>query len=692
MSQNRRMLKQRLRLALATAGVVGLCVAPARALSLGAGSGRAVLGQSLDFAIAVQLNADEALAADCLQAEVMLGDRSLLPSQLQVHVDAIAPNLARVRVMSSVAVDEPVVALVLTAACGPPAARRYVVFADPPVSTAPFVPVPDGVESAAQSGWPSEKSAPLGSAAERRNRGTAVTESVPVPAGAWRSVALRQPAAGASANRRARTIAPSKAQSGVSAAPKQSVRRMRTAAAGLARLRVDIAEPILAIGGAVDDALQAVAQATAAARQAASAASAAADRIAALERTIDQMRGEVQSSRSQVASLHGQLARADAPAAGWVLGAAAAALALLATWLGLRLAAQRRSHESAWQSATSDAQLASSAVDAAQRPPTAAMAFVHSDLDAGQIGAPKTRPAPAWPPPAPADGWAPSEPHDAERSRQQHASSEPQKHPAEQHEEASSAKPAPANQLPAQVTVVHAPLGRDEQHAARAVSIDELLDLEQQAEFFVVLGQDDAAVELLVDHLRHTGGASPLPYLKLLEIHSRRGERSDYERMRARFNHRFNAYAPEWEVDLHSGRSLSDYPGVLASLEQAWSRPLESMSQLEGMVFHKSQGALFELPAYRELLFLYALSRDLVDRESAQTGEVDLLLPLPDGADFSITSPMPFMDLGRATQQSSNNPVAALKASVDLDLSLGGERQSSIFDPLQETPTNLRTR
>ena len=46
-----------------------------------------------------------------------------------------------------------------------------------------------------------------------------------------------------------------------------------------------------------------------------------------------------------------------------------------------------------------------------------------------------------------------------------------------------------------------------------------------------MLGQDEAAIDLLVEHLRQSGGGSPLPYLKLLEIHRRRDERRDYERI-----------------------------------------------------------------------------------------------------------------------------------------------------------------
>jgi hypothetical protein len=97
----------------------------------------------------------------------------------------------------------------------------------------------------------------------------------------------------------------------------------------------------------------------------------------------------------------------------------------------------------------------------------------------------------------------------------------------------------------------------------RPVSVDELIDLEQQAEFFLVLGEEDAAIDLLMVHLRSTGGISPLPYLKLLEIYRRRQDRESYERMRKRFDRRFNAVAPEWDTDLERGRELQDYPAVL---------------------------------------------------------------------------------------------------------------------------------
>ncbi|MDE2297996.1 MAG: hypothetical protein KGK18_07495, partial [Burkholderiales bacterium] len=167
----------------------------------------------------------------------------------------------------------------------------------------------------------------------------------------------------------------------------------------------------------------------------------------------------------------------------------------------------------------------------------------------------------------------------------------------------------------------------------RELSVDELIDLEQQAEFFIVLGQDDAAIELLMSHVRSDGGISPLPYLKLLEIYRRRGNHEAYQRIRERFNRRFNAYAPDWESDLQQGRVLADYPEIIARLQELWSAPVRVMETLDGSLFRRNQSdETFDLPAYRELLFLYSIAHDLAEHGTPRArGEVDLLLPL--GAD-----------------------------------------------------------
>ncbi|MBC7955708.1 MAG: hypothetical protein H7Y33_07560, partial [Cytophagales bacterium] len=193
----------------------------------------------------------------------------------------------------------------------------------------------------------------------------------------------------------------------------------------------------------------------------------------------------------------------------------------------------------------------------------------------------------------------------------------------------------------------------------RPMSAEELIDLEQQAEFFVVLGQDDAAIDLLMGHVRSTGGVSPLPYLKLLEIYRRRGEREPYDRIRERFNRRFNAYAPEWDVDPELGLSLEGYPEVMSRLQNAWNRPSQAMELLDASLFRRDAGPTFDVPAYRELLFLYGTARDLAERDFGPDG-VDFLLPLGDPEASTYTTVL-------AT--GSEPPAAPATFSIDLDVS-----------------------
>ncbi|HEX4509998.1 MAG TPA: hypothetical protein VH328_07970, partial [Burkholderiaceae bacterium] len=157
---------------------------------------------------------------------------------------------------------------------------------------------------------------------------------------------------------------------------------------------------------------------------------------------------------------------------------------------------------------------------------------------------------------------------------------------------------------------------------------------EQQADFFVALGQEDAAVDLLTSHIRVAGMMSPLPYAKLLELHQRLDEPEAYERVRERFQRRFNAAAPDWESGPDSGRTLDAYADAVTRLQVVWKAPADAMVLLQSLLFRRDAAdELFDLPAYRDVLLLFSVARDLTQHPGAEVPElVDVFLPIGDVA------------------------------------------------------------
>ncbi|MGE4239104.1 hypothetical protein [Ramlibacter sp.] len=106
------------------------------ALSVGALQGATIVGRPLDVSAPVQFDARDANDA-CLRADVFYGDARVPSSSVQVHLQRRANGDAGVRVVSSKAVDEPVVTVVVNAGCqGTTVSRRFELLADAPVAAA----------------------------------------------------------------------------------------------------------------------------------------------------------------------------------------------------------------------------------------------------------------------------------------------------------------------------------------------------------------------------------------------------------------------------------------------------------------------------------------------------------------------------------------------------------------------------
>lgn len=157
---------------------------------------------------------------------------------------------------------------------------------------------------------------------------------------------------------------------------------------------------------------------------------------------------------------------------------------------------------------------------------------------------------------------------------------------------------------------------------------DELLDLQQQVDFLQLLGQHDAAADLLASRLAR-GNAGAMPYLLLMELCQQRGEQGLFAELAKQFELRLRTQAPAWSTSLSRGRPLDASPSVIAHLQVVWSDPGSAMHMLRELLARGAGPGVpyFELPAYRDLLMLFSVARDLYEA-GLRGDQVDLMLPI----------------------------------------------------------------
>ena len=666
------MTKSKRVLATALAGTTLLFASGAsHGLGFGKPVSRAILGDTLWITVPLRLEVGEEITDECLAAEVFFGDDKVAASAVSASLMSGPGDERILRVSTTALVSEPIVTVYMAAGCQARITRKFIAFADPPVLNQPnlasgkaadvaeavsmaSMPVPNMVSapsalSAAAQPVPrleGRETSVRRSGSGKRSKALAGAPIMTVATVATDILQTERPSKRAKASS-GRKVASSKHQARHQAPVLAKLPAKAPVDAG-GRLELDpvgadaMFTPALRMSSTLGSAMPADDQsANVQARRSAAAAIWLAlnatpeqmardqQRLRELEQRLAQLKQEGEHVQANGVALQTQVKQAQdrtrTGQASWLFGLLALAGVGAALYLWRQLREEKKRTEAWWQSENQ-------AMDQAPLHAASVPAPVEtSERSASSESASVIAPSAVQLMPEPVPPTAPA--------------------PIRQEAVVASARP------------------HDGTHN---VSVEELIDLERQAEFFAVLGQDDAAIGLLEGHVQHTRGGSPLPFLKLLEAYHRVGQRADFDRVGADFKQRFEALPPDWDADQQQGRSLADYPDMVASLQTMWMTPRDAMLTLDKTLTNPEPGSvIFDLPAYRELLFLYAVARDLSERDVQDRSSVDLLLPV---LDTSFREPpnrakeSARADSLMSTRPNKAMPQAAPKIEIDLPL------------------------
>ncbi len=599
------------------------------ALTLGRSQGVAWVGKPLDLQVHVMSDNQDDMQADCLAADVQYGETHVDPSRVTVSASALTGSAGGkiVRIVATLAVDEPVVTVLLRVGCQQKLSKRYTLFAEPPTSVVePVVPAlvrsnigPDRVAAVGAVDKPLQQVSPASAQvattaapAKVRRARPAKPEAEPIPVAASAVV------------------------------PRASKPPARTP--GKARLKLDPLElmierdPVLR----ASDELLTIPQEDGAIRVQAAALWRSLNvspeqllqdeaRALSLEKDIKSLHAVTTQNQKDLGELAARVEQTESKRySNWLV------FTLTGFWLATVAALLwflrrgRVESESAWlhghdaqdsllaeivqvpsngdrppvtsvRSAAVSPQrgspvvaagAAAAAVKGAAQPAAPGLTEVDFDLDFG------------LPPPVSMNGEA----------RQASAGSSP-------------SVPLRVNSEPDFLPSTSPGL--------RSTASEEVVDVREQAEFFLSLGQHDRAIEILTSRIAQCGESSPLVCLDLLNIYHALGRETDFEFMRTEFNHWFSGHVPEFSAFGNVGQSLDQYPQIMDEISELWPT-VPVLEYIESLLYHHAgDGVVFDLQAYLDLVFLHGVARQIV-RQGGPSGAVGagdvLRIPAPANA------------------------------------------------------------
>lgn len=649
---------------------------PAWAISLGGAQGDVILGSSADLIFDVTPNVGQDLENSCLKASALAGDTPVSASAVRVTpLPAVAGRPPRVKVQVAQAIEEPVLTIKLTAGCtGSTVSRTYSFLADLP-RQASASPKPVDIRNIGVAASTKPASSRSRNAADDSKLAQFPSARVSAPArpGPTSTKSETKSVDRAEARVQPEVLAEPKRPRGVAAKPVERRARlvvepldlwldtpitlrvssglMTTPSAEQTPERAKAADLWRALNTPVESLTDSLNQAEALTGE-----------VAALRQ-----KSERDSKAAEEFQRRAQLAESERYPAGVVYGLAALLLLSLGTAFWLWRHRQPSARKALLQTGLSAGdRLRSAPDDRTSKTGTPSVFGPQSDFGPSAFGAvkgpePETKGArkvtkdPAIP-------TAPS-PLSADVVREDDA--------------------APAESEPFESSI-------GEQ---RVIPPEELFDIQQQAEFFVSVGEHQQAIDVLKNHIHSHAKASPLAYLELLRLYHTLSRPSEFSGLRTEFMAQFNAFVPEFSRFTRPGRSLERYNDALAEIEAEWTSGTV-VHLLEALLFREAgdpSGVPFDLSAFDDLLLLWSIARTTSPDERGTVGAPRVRTTPEAASGFEQAAAFAVSGMSLPPELADNRPASPLNATLEQEFGLLLPRDPSPSRPMSlETPSTSK--
>ena len=540
--------------------VLGGTALTSHALTLGRARGAAWIGQTLQVSVSVTLEPGQSADGQCPEADVFYADTKVEANRVQVSLDSSNQvDTFTLRIQTSTPIDEPVVTVYARVGCNNKTARRYVMLADYASDVAAIAAQDTTLVPAVQ---PLRQTAPpagLEDAAVQGRTGLNATS----PVRADRAIASTR-------------SKPAKVQSPRLPAPKSTTTDTKPPLTPQrARLQLD---PLETLNERVKT-LEAT-TATAPPRDGIQDS----QRIQQLQSDVKALLDQAAKNEAAMFALRQRLNQAESERITNIAMYAFLAVTVIALTAGLVLW-NRKARVPPWPSET--------------------------EASAPRVATPVREPSVELNEADPADDW----------SHPRHETLPGMTLPAAH---ASATARVPMHDLEADEFVNSVSVS----HPAEASDSDlmgfgepellhpnfnhsALLDVAQQVEFFLTLGNANSAIEVLERRIRDNPNDCPTVYLQLLEVANRYNLKTDFRLAKEKFSALFNAEIPEFALFRHEGKALEDYPDLLTHIAKVWPST-KVMDVIEACVRFNPQdkyATRFDLAAFRDLILLHGLVR-----------------------------------------------------------------------------------